>query len=36
VQAYLAGRLAARFGAHLKPQAVGPGEVLFEAKIASV
>jgi len=35
VQAYLAGRLAARFGTALKPQSVGPGEILFEAKIAA-
>jgi histidine phosphotransferase ChpT len=36
VQAYLAGRLAVRFGASLKPQPVAPGEVLFEAKIAAL
>ena len=36
VQAYLAGRLAARFGASLKAQPIAPGEVLFEVKIAAV
>lgn len=36
VQAYLAGRLATRFGASLKAQPVGPGEVLFEVKIAAL
>lgn len=35
VQAYLAGRLAARFGTNLKPQTPASGEVLFEVRIAA-
>jgi histidine phosphotransferase ChpT len=36
VQAYLAGRLAARFGTSLAPASVAPGEILFEARIAAI